>query len=532
MGMNAITMSSASSANIQILQLANEQFQVAQKRVSTGKMIFGAADDATRYKMSESMLGRQRQIDNVNNNVSLALKTLETTDKTLKQMIGLVETAQNLIRKAQAEGAAGVRGQTFGANINASTAVAGSAIGARLSITSDTGANFTYVMRTATDTWGQIIDALNSANIGVMAEVVPSTTAGQTNLRFYSNNGKDFTFDAVSAQTIMDDLVFAGQTTPMALPIGTAANMNAYFGDNLGVTVAGETGFSVHFGGQALGSKNVTTGTAVAAGSVLVFEDGTGNTRTLSYTAASTVNQVLTDINNMNAGIKAELVNNTGAGANTVLRLRNTNGGDMKIFTGLGDFASTGTVGAVPAVGNTVGYAAPLSTNNALRLQYGVQYDNIITNINALVVNNPVQTGRNLLQGQNMNVVMDEFAGNPITIAGINITAAGTLTMAQAGTTWTTDANIQTSATQSNQALLNLRNYQSQFATFNTYMKERYDLNKNYAVDMKTTGDELVAADMAEESANMTALQTRQSFAVQAFSMGSQTMQGLLRLLG
>ncbi len=127
---------------------------------------------------------------------------------------------------------------------------------------------------------------------------------------------------------------------------------------------------------------------------------------------------------------------------------------------------------------------------------------------------------------------MDEFAGNPITIAGINITASGTLTMAQAGISWTSDANIQTSATQSNQALLNLRNYQSQFATFNTYMKERYDLNKNYAVDMKTTGDELVAADMAEESANMTALQTRQSFAVQAFSLGSQTMQGLLRLLG
>ncbi len=403
MGMNAITMSSASSTNIQILQLANEQFQVAQKRVSTGKMIFGAADDATRYKMSEQMLGRQRQIENVNNNVSLALKTLETTDKTLKQMIGLVETAQNLIRKAQAEGAAGVRGQTFGANINASSAVVGAAIGARLSITSDTGANFTYVMRTATDTWGQIIDALNSANIGVMAEVVPSTTAGQTNLRFYASNGKDFTFDAISDQTIMDDLAFTGQTTPMALPIGTAANMNAYFGA-AGVNVVGETGVTINFGGQTLGSKNVTTATAVAAGSVLVFEDGTGNTRTLSYTAASTVAQVLTDINNMNAGVKAELVNNTGAGANTVLRLRNTNGGDMKIFTGIGDFASTGTIGSVPAVGSTTGYAAPLSTNNALRLQYGVQYDNIVTNINALVTNNPVQTGRNLLQGQNMNV--------------------------------------------------------------------------------------------------------------------------------
>ena len=80
--------------------------------------------------------------------------------------------------------------------------------------------------------------------------------------------------------------------------------------------------------------------------------------------------------------------------------------------------------------------------------------------------------------------------------------------------------------------MLNLRNYQAQFATFNSYMKERYDLNKSFATDLKTMGDELVAADAAEESANMVALQTRQQFAVQAFSMGSQTEQGLLRLLG
>ena len=42
----------------------------------------------------------------------------------------------------------------------------------------------------------------------------------------------------------------------------------------------------------------------------------------------------------------------------------------------------------------------------------------------------------------------------------------------------------------------------------------------------------LVAADVAEESAKLTALQTQQQFAVQAFSAGTQNAQGLLRLLG
>jgi flagellin len=131
-----------------------------------------------------------------------------------------------------------------------------------------------------------------------------------------------------------------------------------------------------------------------------------------------------------------------------------------------------------------------------------------------------------------MNVVMDEFAGNPLTISGINISTAGTLTMAQAGASWTTDQNIQSSATQANQALINLRNFQAQFATFNSYIKSRYDLNKAYQGDLKTQGDELVAADASEESANLVALQTRQQFAVQALTIGNQNEQSLLRLLG
>ncbi|KAF0232205.1 MAG: hypothetical protein FD175_27 [Beijerinckiaceae bacterium] len=63
-------------------------------------------------------------------------------------------------------------------------------------------------------------------------------------------------------------------------------------------------------------------------------------------------------------------------------------------------------------------------------------------------------------------------------------------------------------------------------------MQDRYDTNKSYGVDLKTAGDELVAADVSEESAKLSALQTQQQFAVQAFSMGTQNAQSLLRLLG
>lgn len=523
----AILVNDATNANIAILQRTNELFQLTQKRVSTGLKVFGAADDATRYRLSETLLGRSRQIVDINNNVSLALSTLDTTDKTLKNIIGLVESAQTLVRRAQSEGAAGQRAALPSANLNASSAVVGYTVGSsRFSITSDTGQNFTYSFNNSGITWGQVVDALNSANIGVLADFVPSTTSGQTNLRFVSANGKDFTFDAITDQAVIDDL--AGLTSPT----GQAFTPNNLFTTGLTAPAAGETGFTIGYGGSVVGNKagGVTGATAIAAGSTITFRDGNNGVRSLSYSAATTLATVIQDINNLNSGVRAELVNQTaGAGGPNQLRLRNTNGGDFTILSGTGDFTTGGSLGFL---GSQTGYAAPLSSNNALRLAYGQQYDAIIANIDLLIQNNPAQNGRNLLLGQNLAVVLDEFAGNPLTINGINITAAGTLTLAQQGATWTTDANIQTSATQSNQALLNLRNFQAQFATFNSYIKARYDLNNNYRTDLKTQGDELVAADTAEESANLVALQTRQQFAVQALTLGNQNEQGLLRLLG
>ena len=133
---------------------------------------------------------------------------------------------------------------------------------------------------------------------------------------------------------------------------------------------------------------------------------------------------------------------------------------------------------------------------------------------------------------------MDEFAGNTITITGQNLTGAASanatlgLTTALAGSTWTTDAAIQGSAAATNTALTIIRDLQAKLATYNSYMQDRFDINKSYGTDMQTMSDDLVAADVAEESAKLTALQTQQQFAVQAFSMGTQASQGLLRLLG
>ncbi|MCZ8182928.1 MAG: flagellin, partial [Beijerinckiaceae bacterium] len=152
-----------------------------------------------------------------------------------------------------------------------------------------------------------------------------------------------------------------------------------------------------------------------------------------------------------------------------------------------------------------------------------------ITNV---INNNVVQAGRNLLLGQGMSVILNEFAANPIAINGINTTVLGNLGLTTVGTTWTTNGNIQNSLGQTQTAMSVVDQIQAQFGNYSSFIQDRYEINKEFSSNMKTLGDDLVSADVAEESAKLTALQTQQQFAVQAFSAGSANAQSLLRLLG
>lgn len=513
-------------ANISILQRTNMLLELTQKRVASGKSIFTSADDTARYRLSENLLTRSRQLEALNNNISLGLATLQTTDNTLSQMLRLVQSAIDLTFAAQNEGANGIKSTQSTAALSSNSVVTGVSVGSVFSITSDSGRNFSYTFNSTAVTWGEIINTLNVANIGVYGEFVPGTVTGTTNIRFRSTNDEDFRFDPVTDRNVMDDLV--GLTTPT----GQIFNPVNLFANGLAAPAAGETGFTVGFGGHITGTAGggVTLATVIPAGSSIGFIDGNGQPQSISYPLGSTVAQFITDVTSLGAGIKAELVNQSGgAGGPTQLRIRNMNGANLNVYSAAGGFAAAGALGFP---GTTTGFAAPPVGDYALRLSYGQQYDAIINNIDALAVNNEVPEGRNLLQGESLSVMLDEGTSNPIKLTGVMLTAIGYLTMSTPGTTWARDADLQASATQARQAQRMLVELQGQFATFNNYIKSRFDLNRSYASESKTQGDEIVAADTTEESAALLALQTRQQFAVQAFSIGNQNQQSLLRLLG
>ena len=152
----SVVFNAATAANVNILQTTNKLFQISQKRVATGKSIFGAADDATKYTMSETMLSRSANLNRVNNNISTALKTLESTDKTLIQVEKLIQQMIDMSNQALNAGSKTTVQTNSTANISETSPVVGASAGHRLSITSDNGKNFTYTFTGTSGgtTWG------------------------------------------------------------------------------------------------------------------------------------------------------------------------------------------------------------------------------------------------------------------------------------------------------------------------------------------------------------------------------------------
>jgi flagellin-like hook-associated protein FlgL len=79
-------------------------------------------------------------------------------------------------------------------------------------------------------------------------------------------------------------------------------------------------------------------------------------------------------------------------------------------------------------------------------------------------------------------------------------------------------------------ALSTLRSQASAFGSSLSVVQTRQDFTKNMINTLQTGSDNLVLADTNEESANMLALQTRQSLSTTALSLASQADQNVLQL--
>jgi flagellin len=136
-----------------------------------------------------------------------------------------------------------------------------------------------------------------------------------------------------------------------------------------------------------------------------------------------------------------------------------------------------------------------------------------------------------------MTVALYDDATPPVaeavnaTTLGIATEASGAYTAPTGAATFTDNDELDALSDLLTTAVTTLQTKASTLGSNLTVVQTRQDFTKEIINVLKAGSDNLVNADMNEEAANFTALQTRQSIAQQTLSLANQQQQGILQLL-
>ena len=135
--------------------------------------------------------------------------------------------------------------------------------------------------------------------------------------------------------------------------------------------------------------------------------------------------------------------------------------------------------------------------------------------------------GVNLLSDGRLSVTLNETRNHNLEVLGVDAKydAIGIKT-----TDWKTVADVEQALGELVDAISKLRNYSESFGNQYQLIQTRQSFTDALISVLETGADDLVLADMNEESANYLALQTRQQLAVNSLSLASQSAQSILSL--
>jgi flagellin len=136
--------------------------------------------------------------------------------------------------------------------------------------------------------------------------------------------------------------------------------------------------------------------------------------------------------------------------------------------------------------------------------------------------------GVNLINGNDLTVTTNENSTTQV-ISSATLTVTG-LGFTAATVSWSTAANIDTSITEAKTALSTLRTTSSGFSADLGLITTREDFTKEIIETLEAGAGLLVNASLEEESANLLALQTRQSLGTSALTFANQVQNSVLQL--
>jgi flagellin-like hook-associated protein FlgL len=287
-----------------------------------------------------------------------------------------------------------------------------------------------------------------------------------------------------------------------------------------------------------LGTATVTGGTATVQSVI----DTINTTAAGGLNVAGQSNRVTAYLNDAgNLVVENTLSGNDTSGNTYAIRINMTNATGTAANT-LDVFGFSGAVGANTSV-ITTGTAtqsvvmAGSSTQQETRRAAAASFREVLSQIRNTALD-AGYNGTNLLQGDFMRIGFNEEQTTSVTTQGRRLDAAAVgfsldNVGAQSGDAvrdFQGDREITNALAKIRSAKSTISGLQATFATNANILTNRQDFNNATIKNFNDGADLLTLADINEEGANLTSLQTRQQLSITALSLANQSDQAILRL--
>jgi flagellin-like hook-associated protein FlgL len=284
----------------------------------------------------------------------------------------------------------------------------------------------------------------------------------------------------------------------------------------------------------------------MAIGDIILSRSARSNVLSLANTSKSldTVQQRLASGKKVNSALDNATVYFAAKGfmdtANAVQLIKDSLGTAIQTLKAATDALSTIDSLLQNAQGLAV-KAIQSGTDTAAAQILGQQYDALLTQIRNIATD-ATFNGVNLLSGLNQNLAINfdpQNTASSLTVKSVDYagtgTAAGSLAsvLGTASTNgWASAADIAGDQNNLKAALGMIRAQAASFGSNSTIITARSDFSTNLVNTLTVASDNLTLADMNEEGANATTLQTRQQLGIISLSISGQASQAVLRLFG
>jgi flagellin-like hook-associated protein FlgL len=235
-------------------------------------------------------------------------------------------------------------------------------------------------------------------------------------------------------------------------------------------------------------------------------------TTTITFSATNTIQSIMDQITATDTSITASYNTTTDkieiAGtAGTEVTISGTNPANFNIAAGTTVFGSTGSGSSVTDL--------------------EADFEKVMAEMNK-IYQDAGYKGVNLINGNDLTVTTNENSTTQvISSATLNVTGIG---FTAATVAWSTASNIDTSITEAGTALSTLRTTASSFSADLGLLNTREDFTAELIETLEAGAGLLVNASLEEESANLLALQTRQSLGTSALTFANQVQNSVLQL--